>query len=758
MWCSSSPTAEDGMNAQKVEHRTPPGRHRASERSAQQPIARGWIAGIGSTAAEHRRLVLLVSGVLCVLAIVFGSAPLESLAGGGYTPADAESARVQDELTARFAGGSANLFIVATSDAGVDSPDAVRAATELRSTLLDSGRVDWVRSAWSSQDPALRSTDGRSGLFLVRLSGNEDQAQRTAADLVPVWKDQTALLQLAVTGEAQVNAEVNTASEDDLVKAEYIGAPIVLLLLLLVFRTPLAALLPLVVGAVSVALTLGVLAILVQVTEVSQFALNVTTALGFGLAVDYSLFVITRFREESAKGRPLTDAIVASTALAGRTVMFSAVTVATSLAALLVFPLYFLRSVAYAAIPVVLIAAAASVVVLPALLRIVGRNIDRWDLLGRFVGKPQASSPRWYWLARGVMRRPWLFGLPVTALLILLAAPFLGVQFGLTDYRVMSSDAPAYQAAESISRGFPGADANSVQLVLVGADPSAVDDYARQLSTRGGVDVVQAPGASYAKGAPIGPAEVDRVKDGAAWVTAVLDQDPHSTAAQTLVQQIRDDGGPGQLSVGGDTAIMVDTKAVLAQRLPLAMVFILFATMTLLFLFTGSVIIPIKAIVMNMLSLTASFGVAVYIFQDGNLRWLVGDFTPTGYLEITVPVLMFCIAFGLSMDYEVFLISRIREEYSHRPDNDEAVATGVSQTGRLITAAAAIVAAVLVVLATSSLSVLKLLGVGLAVAVIVDSVLVRGVLVPAFMKLMGRANWWAPAPLRRLDDRIGLRD
>jgi RND superfamily putative drug exporter len=295
-------------------------------------------------------------------------------------------------------------------------------------------------------------------------------------------------------------------------------------------------------------------------------------------------------------------------------------------------------------------------------------------------------------------------------------------------------------------------------VLLHEAGPDQANDYARRLSERDGIRSVVGPAATYIDGVPVASGQADREDGGLTWLTAAVDHEPFGTQAQQLVRDLRQGPAPGRLSIAGDSAVLVDTQASLLQRLPWAVALIALTTLVLLFLFTGSVIIPIKALVMNTLSLTASFGAAVLVFQQGHLRWLVGDFTPTGFLEITVPVLMFCIAFGLSMDYEVFLLSRIRERYLATGDNEEAVSAGLANTGRLISAAAAVVAAVLLVLATSSLSLLKLLGVGLAAAVVVDAVLVRGILVPASMKLLGSVNWWAPRWLRAVSRRFGLRE
>lgn len=713
------------------------------------PSPTSLLGRLGATCARRARLVLVLTVLLSAAAAAAGAGVSGQLSGGGYTPPDSEAARAQEVLTARFAGGTPNMLLVAAAGNG-------GAGAALHRVLAEDPDITWVRSPWVEPDPTLRSADGASALVAVRLAGDEDRAQRAAPELVERLRGEFPGLDLRATGEAVVNAEVNAQSQRDLLLAELLGAPVVALLLLLVFRTPVAALLPLAVGAVSVVLTLAVLVVVSAVTPVSLFALNITTALGFGLAVDYSLFVVSRFREEKAAGADSVVAIARATATAGRTVLFSALTVALSLSALIAFPLYFLRSLAYAAIPVVLLGALASLVVLPALLRVTAPVLERGDVLRRWMGRAGVESPGWARLARSVMRRPLLFGLPVAAVLVLLAVPFADARFGLTDHRVLPTSAPAHAAAESVARDFPAAVRTTAQVTVSGADAASVDGYARELSLRDGTVAVQAPGAVWVDGSAVAPGDSGRVDGDTSWLTVVGGTDHYDSSAESLVRDVRAAPAPGAISVGGDTALLVDTKASLAERIPWAAGFIGLSTIVLLFLFTGSVVLPLKALLMNLLSLTASFGAMVFVFQQGHLQWLVGDFTPTGFLEVTVPVLMFCIAFGLSMDYEVFLLSRIREEHLAGVDNPTAVAAGLSRTGRLVSAAALVVAVVLLVLATSSLSLLKLLGVGLALAVLVDAVLVRGLLVPAFMRLAGSANWWAPAPLARLHRRVGL--
>jgi putative drug exporter of the RND superfamily len=702
------------------------------------------LRALGEWIHRRFRLVLVVAALATITAGVFGADVAGKLLNGGYTPEHSESANAEALLGERFRDGTPNLVVLARAEGALEDPTIAAAGLALHERIAKSPEVTWVHSFWADQNPALRSDDGRSALFAVRLAGDEDTAQRAARTLVDTWQRDAQGFTLSSTGEARVNGEVVDESERDLLRAELIAAPITALILLIVFGTPLAALLPVLVGAVAVSLNLALLSAIADVTDVSLFALNITTALGFGLAVDYSLFVVTRYREELAAGASERDAVVTAVGVAGRTVLFSVVTVALSLVALLLFPLMFLRSLAYAAIPITLIAGVVSVTVLPALLMLTGRHLNRFDVMRRIRGpRDQVTSPGWRRWANAVMRRPLLTGIPVVILLLLVATPFSDVRFGLTDERVLPAAAQAHQTATEIDRDFSLSDQTTLQVVLRGSGPE-VGEYADRLSALPGITAVAGPDGVHQGGVLAVPQPAPRRVAGDTWLTVTASMDRYSEQAENLVHAVRSTPAPAEALVGGDPAVLVDTKAVLGERLPLAGLVIALSTLVLLFLFTGSLLVPIKALVLNLLSLTASFGAMVYVFQEGHLRWLVGEFTATGYLEVTIPVLMFCIAFGLSMDYEVFLLGRIREEYDRHHDNTKAVAFGLERTGRLFTAAALIVACVLVALATSGLSLLKLLGVGLALAVIVDAVLIRGVLVPAFMRLMGRANWWMP--------------
>jgi RND superfamily putative drug exporter len=454
--------------------------------------------------------------------------------------------------------------------------------------------------------------------------------------------------------------------------------------------------------------------------------------------------------------------VVRTVRTAGRTVVFSGITVGISLAALLVFPQFFLRSFAYAGIATVALAVLAALVVLPALLAVLGHRVDRFRVL-----RPRARTGTdgfWYRLSTAVMRRPWPVLVGGVAVLVLLGLPFLRVTFGQTDDRVLPPTAQAAVAGEILRTEFDARESDPVTVIAPDSAVSgaALADYAAALSEIDGVARVDAASGSYADGAQVAPAGPASARfadaDGTGThLAVVIDVEPYSAAGRQVVSDVRAVDSPlGATYVGGSAAVFADSQDAMGDRLPWALGIIALATFVLLFLFTGSVVLPVKALVLNTLSLSATFGAMVWIFQEGHLSGLLGDFTVTGELDTAMPILMFCIAFGLSMDYEVFLLSRIKEEYDRTGDNTRAVALGLQRTGRLVTSAAALLAIVFLAFATSGVTIIKMLGIGVALAVLMDATIVRGLLVPAFMRVAGDLNWWAPAPLRRLHDRIGI--
>jgi RND superfamily putative drug exporter len=709
---------------------------------------------------RRRRLVLLGTAAVLVLFGVLAGGTFGVLKGGGFDDPKSDSSQARALIDSQF-GGQTNLVFLATPTGGnLDATDVGAAATAAVDRLKAEKGVDNVVSYWTEHVPSLASRDHHAGLITAHVSGDEDQAAKTATAVIKDVATDAAPLRIQAGGQLGVNDDVTTQIAKDLALAESIAVPLTLLLLLLAFGSAVAALLPLGVGLAAVLGTFAVLDVLGHITSVSTYSINLTTAMGLGLAIDYSLLIVSRFREELADGRDTEAAMVRTLQTAGRTVVFSAATVAVALGAMLVFPLYFLRSFAYAGIGVVLVAMLAAVVSLPALLAFLGPRVNAGRLFRRrpVVSASQESS-FWRGVASGVMRRPIASAVPVIALLLLVGIPFLSIAFATPDDRVLPTSHSSRQVGDALRADFDVSAAAATYAVISGSPASsAVDGYAARVSQLPHVVSVQYAGGTWTDGARAGQQEAARFTrpGGGQYLLIYGPADSSSTASQDLVGAVRDVPAPTgtEVHVGGAPAELVDSKAAIASGLPLAALWIALSTFILLFLFTGSVVLPIKALILNVLSLSAVFGVIVWIFQEGHFSGVLG-FTP-GPINTSMPVLLFCIAFGLSMDYEVFLLSRVKELHDSGMDNTEAVAEGLARTGRIVTTAAALLSVTFLAFATSSVSFLKLFGIGTALAILLDATLIRGVLVPSFMRLAGEWNWWAPKPLARLHRRIGF--
>ena len=718
---------------------------------------------LGRLVTRRRWWVLGFALVFLPVAGLLGGGVEERLSSGGFTDPASESAGATRILEDRFKAGTPNLVLLVTAGSGTVDDPAVRAAgLRLTTRLAGEEGVGNVVSYWAlgPLGAPLRSTDGRQALVLGRVPGDEDAVREATEGLSERYAGTEGPVRVGIGGAGAVFNQIEAQAEKDLKKAELLTFPITVILLVLVFGSVVAAGLPLAVGALAVVGTFLVLRVVTSFTDVSIFALNLTTAMGLGLAIDYSLFVVSRYREELRHGFAPHQAVTRSLHTAGRTVAFSALTVAISLAALVVFPLPFLRSFAYAGVGVVLMAAFGAVVVLPALLAALGTRVDKLALFHR---EPKAvEAGFWYGRARAVMNRPIPVVIVVTALLLVLGAPFVHLELGLSDDRVLGKGAPARVVGDDIRRNFRSNEAGALAVVAPAADPAAgaaIGGYGQALSTIANVARVDAATGSYAQGRPVAPPNLLSARftgaDRGTWLSVVPSVEPLSPEGEELVRAVRSAASPFDVLVTGEAARLVDGKKSLGSRLPLAVLIIALATFALLFLMVGSLLVPAKALILNVLSLSATFGALVWVFQEGHLAGPL-DFTPTGTISIFTPVLLFCIAFGLSMDYEVFLLSRIKEEYDLGAGNEDAVAIGLERTGRIVTAAALLLALVFVAFATAEVTVVKVFGVGLALAVLVDAFLIRATLVPAFMRLAGRANWWAPRPLRRFHLRWGI--
>jgi putative drug exporter of the RND superfamily len=734
---------------------------------------------------NHARAVVIAAVVVFAVAGALGGGVADHLTSGGFEDPSSESERADEALAERFDTGVPNLLLLVTAESGdVDDPAVAAAGQALTDELAAEDGVDDVISYWSEGNaPPLRNDDGSRALVVARIEGNDDQVEDRVTELAPRYErwagigggGDSAAVDVELGGFAEVFHEVSDTIEEDLVRAETIALPITMVLLVLVFGSVVAASLPLLVGVMSIVGTFFVLRVLATLTDVSIYALNLTTALGLGLAIDYSLFVVSRYREELRAGYTPRVAATRTVRTAGRTVAFSALTVAASLLAMLVFPFAFLRSFAYAGVAVALLAGLFSVVVLPAILVLLGHRVNALTLWRRSVTPPEEGV--WHRIATVVMRRPIPIATAVIALLLVLGAPFLGLNLSSPDDRVLPESADVRQVHDVLREEFSSEEAGALSVVAPDA-PNAVpglrnqiDAYATQLATLPGVARVDAATGTYCGtgsaeqlGCQPGqlvlppdssPRYAAFSADGATYLSVIPSVEPVSEAGEDLVHDIRDADAPWDVLVTGQSASLVDTNQSLFDRLPWALGLIAAITAVLLFMMFGSVVIPAKAIVLNVLSLTATFGAMVWIFQDGHLSGLL-DFTATGSLNAAMPILMFCVAFGLSMDYEVFLLSRIKEEHDNGSDSVRSVAVGLERTGRIVTAAAVLIAVVMIAFATSRVSFIKLFGVGLALAVLADAFLIRGTLVPAFMRLAGDWNWWAPGPLRRFHDRWGI--
>jgi RND superfamily putative drug exporter len=705
-----------------------------------------------------RARFVLVSGILVTIAAAaYGLGVFGSLGQGGFDDPASDSAKELAHEQAVF--GNKNVDVVAiyrSKDLRASDP-AFEAAVEKTLAGIPKGATTSVLTPWETRDPGMVSTDKHAVQVLISLAGATQAEQSDTNDLVmPALKRTTGDLRADIAGPWAVYTGVNETVSSDLARAEAITLPIVLILSLLIFGSLVAASMPVLVGAISVLGALAVVRLITLFGEVSVFSINVISLLGMGLAIDYALFIISRFREELAAlpDEPGASRAAMRTTLqtAGRTVLFSGFTVAAAMSALLVFPQNFLRSLGYGGIAAVLVGVVTALTVLPAILVLLGRRIDAGRMpwrRGRAVGVDDAHGA-WARLAHAVMGRPVVVMAVIIGALLLVASPFLGVKWGSVDYRVLPPDHPAHVAAVKLNQEF-GQEKSTANVLLETDSPNQVSAYVAQAEKVPGVVDVRT---------------VDQ-KDGVTLLRATWTGNSQTAASRQVVEDLRAIDGPGgqNVQIGGLSADTVDLLDSIKAHLPWMGAIIVLVMLVLLFLAFGSVVLPIKAVLMNMLSISASFGVITWIFADGHLEGFLG-YTSTGFLDATQPIFMLAILVGLSMDYEVFLLSRVREQWDRTAGsgmteaerNTDAVAVGVQKTGRIITSAALLLAVVIGGFSTSGIVFMKMIGVGMLVALLVDATIVRALLVPATMKLLGRWNWWAPAPLRRFWDRYGLRE
>lgn len=698
--------------------------------------------GIARMANTRAWLVAGCAAAFMAVSGAFGGSVSSELHQGGFFDPTSESEAASQTL-ASATGARPDRDVTALVEAGPVAGPAARAeVARVAGTIAADPAIKAVADFYGTHDPALVSSDGTKTLVIgvFKKDANDDAVAAAASRLESRLAPDHAV---KLGGVGTTFAQIQSSVQADLGRAESLAFPILFILILWVFRGLVAALLPLLVGGITVLGTFFGLRLVNAETPLSIFALNLATGLGLGLSIDYSLFMVSRFREELAAGRAVPDAVTATVKSAGRTILFSSLTVAAALASMTVFPLNFLFSMGVAGVIVVAIAAATALLVLPAVLRLLGPRVN--SLAPRRWQRAEAStSGFWYTLSRGVMRRPVVTAVASAAFLLLLGWPFLSIRFNSVDASTLPPTASAHVVDATITRDFPlqsGAPAVIVARAAP-ADAAQVATLAAQVRGVRGVMAVAAP--SY-QGAGV-------------WrIDASLGSEPYSTGAMKALNAIRALRAGVPFQVSGLTASFVDLQHGLLASLPIAIALVAVTTLVILFLMTGSAVLPVKAILMNLLTLSATFGALVFVFQFGHLQSLL-RFTNSGALEQTQPVLLYALVFGLSTDYGVFLLSRIKEARDGGLPNSEAVALGLQRTGRIVTAAALLLCVAIGAFATSNIVFMKELGVGTVVGVLVDASVVRALLVPSLMGILGEWNWWAPGFLRRLHDRIGFRE
>ena len=690
---------------------------------------------LGSLIVKRKRLIFSLFLVAIFSAGAIGTSVFGKLDSGGYNDPKSDSAKAFEYLTDVFKVKDPAVVLVVETINGVNDPAVVATAAKLETSIKGESGVGSTLSYWSAGGaPTLKSSDENSAfLFIYSEDVEWDNVQSLGKRIQEKYDGKFENLTVYASGTGVFAHAINTKIANDLKISEAISIPLTFVLLVFVFGGLVASAMPLLVGVSAILGSLLVIYLLTLFTGVSVFALNLITGLGLGLGIDYSLLVVNRFREELHSGKSVDEAIKKTVATAGKTVFYSGLTVVITLAALMLFPLMFLKSFGYAGVTVVVMAVLGALVALPALLAILGKRIDK-AVVRKGALKPKEDG-RWAQTARFVMRKPVSVVVLSLVILTVLAAPIKNIVFSQVDSRVLPASNPAAYAAQLITERFPGQEGNPIEVIIPGGANKIeqINNYTQEIAKVSGVVRVGEP----------------QILGNDVRVIAIHDMGPRTPDAEALIKQIRLIPSPDQTLIGGVAADYADTQIGIAKTMPWALTWIAIGVLLLLFVFTGSLILPIKAVILNILSLAATLGVITWIFVDGNLKWLVGDFTTTGSVDTGSIILVAVVAFGLSMDYELFLLSRIKEEHDAGRSNIESVATGMQRSARIITAAAGLLAIVFASFVLSGVTSIKMLGFGVAFAIILDATLVRALLVPALMRLFGERNWWAPKSLKR---------
>src|SRR6266536_3520963 len=706
---------------------------------------------------RRRRLVLVLTLIVVAFAGVWGTGVFGSLqTAGGFNAPDSQSQHASDLASAAFGRDTSDVVVLYKSARLTVTDPAYRAAVTSTLAALPRSRVESVATFWSTGSRQFVSASGRETYAVLQLTGGSDAARIKSFDAIKGSLAVPGLTEHAgglIPSEGAINKEVTS----DIGRAEGLSMPLLLVLLMVIFGGLAAASLPLAIGGIAILGSFTALRLLTLLTAVSIYSVNITTILGLGLAIDYGLFMVSRFREELGRTAAVEDAVARTVATAGRTVAVSGVTVAVALASLMLFPMTFLRSMGYGGVATVIVDMVAALTVMPALLAVLGPRVNALRVRRRrragaalLPGAVPAdeTSGAWYRLARSVMRRPVVYVVVIVAGLAAVGSPFLHISWGGTDARVLPAAAAPRLVTEALNRDFPGNVTSPIEAVVQFPGPvSAAGRGAELAAYVSRLDRI--PGVTGG--------QLTGVRGEIARVDLRYSPGPMTSQARSIVGQVREIAphAGARVYAGGATAELADELSSLGSVLPWMALVVVLATFVLLFLAFGSVVLPVKAIAANALSLLATFGVIVWIFQDGHLSGLL-RFSPTGAIDPTTPILMLAIIFGLSMDYEVFLLSRVRERYDVTADNTAAVASGLQRTGGIITSAALLLVIVIGAFSASGISFIKLMGVGMIVAVNVAAAIVRILLVPATMRLRGRARWWSRRPLRRLYVQYGV--
>ena len=685
---------------------------------------------------RRRKRTLILFILIVIAAGGVGSLAFSRLDSGGYSDPKSQSALAAKYLTAHF--GLEDPGVVLAIDSGsrnLNDATVVTAVTRLEAKVREVPGVLKTLSYWSSgKSPAMMSEDGKAGFLFVYTKKTDFGSMEAVGKIIDEkFAGTSAPLKVYASGIGVVAHAINSKISKDLALAEAISIPLTFVLLAFVFGALVASAMPLVVGVSAILGGFFIIWIFTLFTSVSVYALNLITGLGLGLGIDYALLIVNRFREELHSGKSVEDAVTRTITTAGKTVFYSGMTIFVTLSSLMLFPLSFLKSFGYAGIAVVTLAVAGALIALPAILALIGNGVDK-GVVRRGALIPKEDG-RWAQTARFVMRRPVPVVLVSLIILTILAAPIKNIAFAQVDSRVLPKSNNAAIASQLIIDRFPGHEGTPIEIIIPRGriETKAVDAFLGKAKAVKGV-------------LRINPAQIngDDLR-----ITAIQDMGSRTNPAQEMIHNLRALSAPPGTLIGGAAADFTDSQDGIAGKLPWALGWIALSVLILIFIFTGSIILPIKAVILNALSLTATLGMLSWIFIDGHMRWLFGDFTTTGTLDTGTTILVAVVVFGLSMDYEIFLLSRIREEHFAGRTNTESVATGLQRSARIITAAAMLLAIVFASFITSGVTSIKLLGFGVAFAVLLDATLIRALLVPALMRLFGEWNWWAPAALKR---------